>query len=224
MTLIVCAYVPNGIALSGDSRTTGTRMMQVPQPTPAEPKAVTTVQTPWILSDSARKVFIVHERIAVATWGDAFLKDMPIAHHISEFAAANPPGPSVTVEQTADALLSHVRSLDAALNTGVVVAGYDATTPFLFELGVAKNFKKRWNVDPRLALPSYGVFYGGEWDIIGRLMSTPASNPPFNVMNLQDAVDLSRHLIRTTIDQMRFEPRFPTVGGHIDTITVTPSR
>ena len=40
-------------------------------------------------------------------------------------------------------------------------------------------------------------------------------------MNLQDAIDYSRHLIRTTIDQMRFEPRFATVGGNIDTLVIT---
>lgn len=40
-------------------------------------------------------------------------------------------------------------------------------------------------------------------------------------MSLQDAVDFSRHLIRATIDQMRFEPKFPTVGGEIDTLLIT---
>jgi hypothetical protein len=41
-------------------------------------------------------------------------------------------------------------------------------------------------------------------------------------MPLQDAVDYAVHLIRTTIDTMRFEPRFPGVGGAIDVLVVTP--
>ena len=224
MTLIVCCFVPNGIAVSGDSRTTGTRAVQAPQPTPGNPNATVAVHTPWILSDSARKVFIIHDRFAVATWGEAFLHNMPIAHHVTEFSTANPLGPSTTVEQIADALMAYFRGMNPSLNTGFVVAGYDATLPFVFELGIASSHKKRWNVDPATGQPGYAVFYGGEWDIIGRLMSNPANNPPFNLLNLQDAVDLSRHLIRTAIDQMRFEPRFPTVGGHIDTITLTPAR
>ncbi len=47
--------------------------------------------------------------------------------------------------------------------------------------------------------------------------------PLFAAMPLQDAVDYAVHLIRTTIDTMRFEPRFPGVGGAIDVLAVTPS-
>jgi hypothetical protein len=67
----------------------------------------------------------------------------------------------------------------------------------------------------------YGVAWGGDSVIVGRLLSIQNSMPIFEVMNLQDAIDYSRHLIRTTIDQMRFEPRFPTVGGNIDTLVIT---
>ena len=55
-----------------------------------------------------------------------------------------------------------------------------------------------------------------------RLFNQTGLTPVFIGMNLQDAVDYSRHLIRTTIDQMRFEPRFSTVGGPIDTLIITP--
>ena len=39
----------------------------------------------------------------------------------------------------------------------------------------------------------------------------------------QDAVDYTTHLIRTTIDELRFEPRSPSVGGPIDVLGITPS-
>lgn len=224
MTLIVCSYVPTGIAVSGDSRTTLIRTNVVPQPTPQLPSATVTTQTPWVLSDSARKVFVIHDRFAVATWGEAFHNEMPIAHHISEFSATNQPNPSISVEQLSDALLQHMRGLNPTLNTGFLVAGYDENTPSVYELQVPANAKKRWNVDARTMKVSYGVFYGGDYDILARLLSKPETNPPFSHLNLQDAVDLTRHFIRTTIDQMRFEPRFQTVGGHIDTITLTSRR
>ena len=41
-------------------------------------------------------------------------------------------------------------------------------------------------------------------------------------MPLQDAIDYAIHLIRTTIDSLRFEPRYPSVGGPIDVLIVTP--
>ena len=80
---------------------------------------------------------------------------------------------------------------------------------------------QRANIDPQTQQLEYGIIRGGDTAIVDRLLSQPKFNPPFQVMNLQDAVDYSRHLIRSTIDQMRFEPRFPTVGGEIDTLVVT---
>ena len=42
-------------------------------------------------------------------------------------------------------------------------------------------------------------------------------------MPFQDAVGYAVHLIRTTIDELRFEPRPPSVGGPIDVPGITPS-
>jgi hypothetical protein len=41
-------------------------------------------------------------------------------------------------------------------------------------------------------------------------------------MPIQDAIDYAVHLIRTTIDTLRFEPRYPSVGGPIDVLVLTP--
>lgn len=56
---------------------------------------------------------------------------------------------------------------------------------------------------------------------MNRLINNQRLLPPFEVMSLQDAVDFSRHLIRARIDQKGFEPKFPTVGGEIDTLVIT---
>jgi len=86
-----------------------------------------------------------------------------------------------------------------------------------------QNSINRINVTQGTTNIDYGIVRGGDTAIVDRLLSQPQFNPPFQVMNLQDAIDYSRHLIRSTIDQMRFEPRFATVGGAIDTAVVTPS-
>jgi hypothetical protein len=224
MTLIVCTYVPTGIVLAGDSRTTAVRQQQQVQNDAAGNPSITSVQTPWVLSDSARKVFSIHNRYSLGLWGDAFVNEMPIAHHINDFALTTADPGFDTPDALADALLAHFGKVGPALKSGFVVAGYSGTEPFVIELDLSKGSKNRrnWNVPENK--PSYGCFYGGDWDIVARLFSKPEMNPPFNLLNLQDAVDLSQHLMRTTIDQLRFEPRFPTVGGHIDIITSTPVR
>ena len=221
MTLIVCCYTSTGIALSGDSRATGVQTQQVQQTGSGQQ---VTVQIPWVLSDSARKVFCIAERYALATWGEAFIGDLPIAHHVNEFALSLKNAVPPTTETFADTLLARFRALAPAANLGFVAAGYDSSAPYVYEVQIAQNTKKRWNVDQATGALQYGVFYGGDWDIVQRLLNAPNTTPAIGLLNLQDAVDLTRHLIRTTIDQMRFDPRFASVGGHIDTITLTPSR
>ena len=44
--------------------------------------------------------------------------------------------------------------------------------------------------------------------------------PLFAAMPLQDAIDYAVHLIRATIDTLRFEPRYPSVGGPIDVLVI----
>ncbi len=222
MTLIVCCYTPNGIALSADSRTTGVQAQQVPNP--AGPKApAIQVQVPWVISDSTRKLFTIRDRVAVATWGDAFVGGLPISHHMNDFAQGPDADGIETTQGFADALLKKMKALGPTTHLGFLVAGYDGLIPFAIEVNVNSGSTKRWNVAPNSGSATYGAFWGGDWDIVGRLVGGNAP-VPYNAMNLQDAVDFSRHLIRTTVDQMRFEARVATVGGAIDTVTATSSR
>ena len=122
-----------------------------------------------------------------------------------------------------EALLNYFAAFSPKPQTGMIVAGYDGKVPFVFSFDMNAGNKKRWNVDPKGAL-TYGLFYGGESDILQRLINPSQTQPAFALFNLQDAVDITRHLVRTTMDQMRFEPRVATVGGHIDTLTITPAR
>lgn len=222
MTLIVCCYTPTGIALSGDSRTTGWRMHDVPQAQAPGATHTLSVQIPWILSDSARKVFCLSQRFMVATWGDAFIGNLPVAHHVSEFGASLGSDETSSVSAFSEALLKHFATLAPTANLSFVVAGYDAQEPFVIEVSVAQNSTMRRNTDNASGVVNYGAIWGGDYDIVTRLVTSAMLD--VQRMNLQDAVDFSRHLIRTTINQMRFEARIASVGGHIDTATSTPVR
>lgn len=223
MSLIICVYVPTGIVLSGDSRTTGTITQAVSRPTPEDPDATVTVQTNVVISDAADKVFVVFDKYGVGTFGTALVNKMPIAHYVERFQAETVPVPTST-ETCAKSLLHFFRSLKPVPESGFIVAGYDDGQPNVFAVNIGKHVMSQINANRKNPQQrSYGIARGGDTAIVDRLLSQKQFNPMFDAMNLQDAVDYSRHLIRSTIDQMRFEPRFPSVGGAIDTLVVRPS-
>jgi len=206
--------------MSGDSRTTAHNRQQVQDP--QEPSKQITVQTDIVLSDAADKLFLLHGRFGVGISGDALVNNLPIAHYVDSFQA-KAQTPPTSVQNLANDLLLYFRALQPIPNVSFFVAGYDSTTPFVFIVEVANNKIQRTNIDPATSQVGYGILRGGDTAVVDRLLSQPQFIPLFQLMNLQDAVDYSRHLIRTTIDQLRFEPRFPTVGGTIDTLVVTSS-
>ena len=218
MSLIIAVHVPTGIALSGDSRTTGTTSQQVADP--RNSACQITVQTSIVLSEAAEKIFLADGRFGIGTFGDALVNNMPIAHYVGQFLSQPGRTTATSTQKLADDVLRYFRALQPAPRVGLLVIGYDANDPLVIGVDVENNVVKRHNIDPQNQL-TYGIVRGGDTAIVDRLLSQPQFNPPFQVMNLQDAVDYSRHLIRSTIDQMRFEPRFPTVGGFIDTMVVT---
>jgi len=219
MSLIIAIYVPTGVVLSGDSRTTGTRSQQVPNP--QKPAVAITVQTSIVFSDSAEKLFLLFGCYGVGTFGDALIRNMPIAHYTQEFEAQTTNNPPTSTMALATALLQYFRGLQPIPNVSLLVVGYDGNDPWVIIVDVFNNTIERRNFNPQTNQLDYGILREGEIDIVDRLLSQPQFLPPFKVMNLQDAVDYSRHLIRSTIDQMRFEPRFATVGGPVDTLVVT---
>jgi hypothetical protein len=78
-----------------------------------------------------------------------------------------------------------------------------------------------------------GMAYGGEGDIVARLIQPvaiqgpnntwqplPPVSIPFNFFTIQDALDFAVHIIRTTIESIRFQTRPKTVGGPIDVLVI----
>lgn len=219
MSLIVAVYVPTGIALSGDSRTTGAMLRPAVQ---AGAGAPVNVQTQVVVSDAAEKVFLVFGRFAVGTFGDALVNNLPIAHYVEQFELGREGAPRATEECARD-LLGYFLGLEPSPRAGFIVCGYDGNEPQVYAVDTAHGTCERVNTrEKEPERVQYGIVRGGDTAIVNRLLSEPQFNPVFETMNLQDAVDYSRHLIRSTIDQMRFEPRFPTVGGAIDTIVLSP--
>jgi len=155
--------------------------------------------------------------------GDALADDMPIAHRIEQFESEPTRTSPANTQALANDLLHYFRSFQAVPSAGLLVVGYDRLDPWVLTVNVQDNTVDRRNFDTQNNQIIYRAAWAGDKDIVSRLLAQPGSSPPYHLMNLQDAVDFSRHLIRSTIDQMRFEPRFPSVGGSIDTLVVTSS-
>ncbi len=203
--------------MSADSRTTATQTVQ----NQTNPNQVTIQTTNLVLSDAAYKLFVLHTRFGLGIAGDALINDMPIAHYVEKYGSSSQATPPASTQALANDLLQYFRALSPIPNLTCVVAGYDSGDPWVMSVDVIGNTNKRVNVDPQTNRSNYGIQAAGDTAVVSRLLSQSQLNPPFNVMSLQDAVDFSRHLIRSTIDQLRFEPRFATVGGPIDTMLVT---
>lgn len=211
--------VPTGIVLAGDSRATGESSTDSVDP--SDPNKTIKKVMQLMLSDAANKVFKVHGRFGVGVNGAGTIASLPVAHYIEKFELDNQQ-PATNTTDLANAILTYFRNITPIPACNFTVVGFDGE-PFLFTVDVSGNSATRQGFDGASGTLQYGPFMGGDIAIVQRLLSDPTHNPPFQLMNIQDAADFARHLIRTTIDQLRFEPRFATVGGPIDTLVVTPA-
>lgn len=221
MSLAVIVYVPAGIVIAADSRTTMTRREQ----RDADGQRVA-VEQPLVLSDNAYKVIALRKvPIGIATYGTAVIRNRMVDSHVASFEEAVL-RPQDEVESVADKLVEHFRKQFPNVAVGFYVAGYrseeERAVPYVLHCNTAKEpYVKRLNESDSGKLV-YGVARGGDTLIVNRLIAKDQL-PVFSAMPLQDAVDYAIHLIRTTIDELRFEPRFPSVGGPIDVLVITPS-
>lgn len=221
MTLAVTIYVPAGIVMAADSRTMLTRREE----RDSDGQRVA-VEQHLVLSDNAYKVIGLQEvPVGIVTYGTAVIQNRMVDSHVADFEEA-----ALTahddVESVASKLVDYFQERFPDVTVAFYVAGYrfeeERAVPYVFHCQTkGEPHVKRINRDGSGRI-AFGVARGGDTHIANRLI-TKDSLPLFSAMPLQDAVDYAIHLIRTTIDELRFEPRFPSVGGPIDVLIITPS-
>ena len=217
MTLLIAVYVPAGIALAADSRLTRT----VTTKGTAGDEEVHQ-QSFQVLSDASNKlVELKRVGCAVGLYDNALVEGQPTDAHIRRFEEERL-ADGDDVETTATKLHEYLRTSFDDARVGFIVAGYRVedrvSVPHLYVGHTTKELRRANLNDGKIV---YGVSRAGDNDVANRLIRQE-SLPAFDAMPLQDAVDYAVHLIRTTIDTLRFEPRHPAVGGPIDVMTVTP--
>lgn len=221
MSLAISIYVPSGIIMTTDSRISGVLTRN-----DTRDGAQTRVHERIVFSDSAQKLMIFEEAgVAISTFDTAIVEKYPVEHHLRRFMELETPKKDAPVEDITRKLISYFKGRFANTGVGFHVAGFrqEGTqhVPYLFSCHtVAEPTPTRRNSnDGDEAV--YGITRSGETQITNRLIDA-SSTPVFDAMPLKDAVDYARFLMITTVDALRFEPRFPSVGGPIDILVLTP--
>jgi len=78
VSLIVCIYVPNGIALSGDNTTSE-----------SQPAKSAQLPSKVVSSDATRKIFHLFDHFGVGVFGEDVNKNLPASHYIDDFRLHN---------------------------------------------------------------------------------------------------------------------------------------
>ncbi|MBQ3552671.1 MAG: hypothetical protein IJA35_05950 [Clostridia bacterium] len=223
MSIMCAVFVPEGIALSTDSRMTVTM-------TPKEDQKLKGVPVMYSYSDNAQKVVLLNKvRVGIAACGLAVLDDKTISDYLRIFEITQvKAGDSVT--DVANKLKRYAAPYSPKVN--FLVCGYCEEEPFVYTVNkdVVRTNMKNGKV-------LYSISWSGEPVAIRKLLM-PSSEMPMQenapalpkmpgmmvnmqMMPLKDAIDFSRFLVDTTIKYQRFEQRVATCGGDIDTLVLT---
>ncbi|HUF54727.1 MAG TPA: hypothetical protein VMR52_13320 [Dehalococcoidia bacterium] len=220
MSLTVTVYVPSGIVMAADSRMSALR---------SEERELdgkkTTLQQQIVLSDSAYKILPLDRAgLGIAVYDSLIVDNQPIESHVQRFET-EVLEEGDDIDAVTDKFMAYFHERYPSVPVGMHVAGYrtqgKARLPVvLVGHTVRETVVRRVNLNDQGDL-QFGVVRAGDTAIVNRLINK-ATLPLFAAMPLQDAIDYAVHLIRTTIETMRFEPRFPSVGGPIDVLVIEP--
>src|SRR3989337_3432465 len=221
MSLVVTVYVRSGIVMAADSRMTVLRSEER-----EEDGRKVKVQQQIVLSDNAYKAVALSSiGVGISVYDAGVINNQPVDSHVHRFEeeAITPKDDAVSCGEK---FLSYFQTNHPNVPIGFHVAGYKlegrASTPFVFGGHTTKQETvNRVNISNEGKV-QYGILRSGDIQVVNRLIEK-TQLPLFAAMPLQDAVDYAVHLIRTTIDTMRFEPRFPGVRGPIDVPLITPA-
>jgi hypothetical protein len=220
MTLLVCVYVPNGIILAGDSRTTLTKTNEISDATGKKMAETEKI----VLSDTMYKVIKLSKvEVGIACYDSAYIDNNPIEFHIRSFEESEV-NKDDDVEKIVKKLKKYFEGNFPGIPVGFFIAGFtkvDAKSiPHVFLYHTTKEINpKRANINQGKVV--FGILRGGDTLIVDRLID-PKFLPAFQAMTIQDAIDYAIYLIGTTIDTLKFEPRYTSVGGPIDVLLIEP--
>ncbi len=223
MTIIVSVLTPQGLAVSSDSRRIAVIHRRDPGVAPdlrceqvaSEAFIRAHRGSPYVLSDTAQKLFVIRDRFLVATAGSDPEGQTTVT--VMDSFAHSPRSNQRSIATFSEMFLRHLHELDYVPKMLCLVAGAEQRRVVQWKVDV-----QRGESGPVDASAGEYCFAIGEKDVVERLLKhAPPPGVDFRRLSLQDAVDFSRHLVHTSIEQMRFELRHPQIGGAIQTGVVS---
>lgn len=229
MSFVITLTTQEGIVMASDSRLTISTFGEV------DGKQV--VNTGISQSDTSYKTFLVNNAFGISTFGAATVQGVPLSGYIDAFILEQISS-STSLEEIPSLLISYMKSLPELIDAGFHVAGYTIKD------GKKSPYVSRvYSINDRIdnAVPAQhlrGAIWDGETDIMTRILNpnlfireaneqyTPLLNYgiPFDLFTLQDAIDFAVYAVRATIDTMRFQLRYKTVGGSVDVLVIQPEK
>lgn len=252
MSLVVTAFVNDGIVMASDSRSTLTNTIT---------NGTQTIQNNFPLSDSTFKTFLCVNNCGISTCGAASYNNKPIAGYIENFIEEQIKK-ETSINEIPQLLLAYFDKIDKNSVTIFHVCGYEKNDEKLIQHAYRVVTGARKSITEMIQSDGYGAFWNGEISCLTKLLSSQIVNPqfievdnlvlqlngaaPVNIskalvldastieaydktniaweyMSLQDAIDFSRYAIETTVKTMQFQSVAKTVGGPIDILTITPN-
>lgn len=213
MSLAHILFLPEAVVISADSLTTMRRG-------PAAPEA-----PDWLglapFTYASVKLHLLWGAVGVVTVGDGHLGAMPVASYIQRLE--NTPPQERDLMEAASVVLSALAQGGPPDQEAVVgLACFRAGRPAFLSARLSQARTQGIPMPEELAVPSERIL-GGRDSVERRIVRElgAASPPDFGKMKLADAVDYSRHILRTVIDQTRFGS-VQLVGGEVDTLVLVP--
>lgn len=201
MSILSAVYVPDGIALSGDSRV-------VTKYTNKDGERISD-----ILSDTAEKIFLLKGTIGIACGGTLYSNGKLIGTLIKEFEDTIEDD---NIEEIAIKLKDYTIN-NFSNDVTYFVAGYKEKEPYCYR--IVGERVTRLNKDNKII---YGASWFGEPEALSKLViGNPKMNIMCELMSLRDACDLSEYFVDVTIKYQKFNLGQATCGGPIDTLIIT---
>lgn len=234
MSFVITTYVPEGIVMAADSRQT------------ARGKGGDLPEIEIVVSDNCDKLFFLENQgIGISAFGDTIMDGKPVSHAIRLFEEeANDQGDGIM--DVVSKFMRFMSSRYPKANTSFHVAGYalenGISVPHVYHCQISRNIIQRLNVNDRTGDVTYGASWGGQGDIMSRLLGskallpsgapgkdgkTPMTELPsygigWEVMPLLDAIDFCETAVDITASMQRFQMRPKNVGGPVDVLVLTP--
>ncbi|MFP7297179.1 hypothetical protein [Neobacillus niacini] len=205
MTIISVVCVPEGIAMTADSRLIGTYTRE------------NGVVERFTFSDHAQKLLLIrNSTVGVSFCGDALIVGRTVADFLHIFDKGQVKVTN-SIPEIAEKLKDYLFYEYSSYKVAFYIAGFDHDVPYVYLVNKDSIIHKNFN-EPQKKI-TYSANWLGETEPISRLLRDTTLN--FKLMPLKDAIDFAEFIVETTISHMRFSDGISTCGGPVDSLVIT---